>query len=334
MRLPRPILATLLGLALLVSGAASADAAPSRFFSWDSPWNRQIPPTAAVDPGSTEAIGALYREVQRELAAVEGPGIAATSSSVPIYEVSPSQPTVPVQLVSRWHVPALESAWSAVPLPATARPAAGPDQHLVVWQPSTDRLWEFWHLAKTVSGWQAEWGGAIEHASTSSGVYGPSAWRGAASSWGASASSLSIAGGLITLEDLAAGEINHALAIALPRVRAGAFATPAGRTDGNSWVGTALPEGARLRLDPNLELWRLHLPPLTLILARAAQRYGIYIRDVAGTVTFYAQDPTPTGADPYDGPDGYFENTYPDRLLSSFPWKRLQLLSMQLTSVR
>ncbi|MET0558993.1 MAG: hypothetical protein ABW065_10030 [Solirubrobacterales bacterium] len=330
-RLP---IAVLLALALLALAAPGAGATPARFFSWDSPWNRQVAPTAALDPGSSEAVGALYREVQRELAASEGPGIAATYNSVPIYEVPASQPTVPIQLVSRWRVPSLESAWSAVPLPASAQAAPGNDRHLLVWQPSTDRLWEFWHLAKTVSGWQAEWGGAMEHASTSSGVYGSSSWPGADGTWGATASSFSLAGGLITLEDLAAGEINHALAIALPRVRAGTFAAPAARSDGNSWVGTSLPEGARLRLDPTLELWRLHLPPLTLMLARAAQRYGIYVRDVAGTVTFYAQDPAPTGTDPYYGPGGYFEDTYPARLLASFPWKRLQLLSMQLTAMR
>ena len=31
-----------------------------------------------------------------------------------------------------------------VPLPPEAQPSAGSDQHLVVWQPSSDRLWEFW----------------------------------------------------------------------------------------------------------------------------------------------------------------------------------------------
>jgi len=331
MRIRRSLFAVPLALLVLALAAPSAGAVPFRFFSWESPWNRQTTPAATLDPGSAEAVGALYREVQRELTASEGPGIAATSNSVPIYEVPASQPTVPVQLISRFHVPALESAWSAVPLPTNAQPATGNDRHLLIWQPSTDRLWEFWHLSKTPSGWLAEWGGAIAHVSSSTGVYGPSSWPGANATWGASASSLSIAGGLITLEDLAAGEINHALAIGLPRVRAGTFAAPAARTDGTSWVGTSLPEGARLRLDPSLELWKLHLPPLTLMLARAAQRYGIYVRDCAATVTFYAQDPAPTGADPYDGARGYFEDTYPARLLSAFPWKRLQLLPMQLS---
>jgi hypothetical protein len=311
---------------------ASGDGAPFRFFSPSSPWNAPLPSTAPPDPASAEFVGALYREVKRELEAEAGPAISTTSNSVPIYTVPADQPTAPVQLVSQFTVPALSSAWSSVPLPADAMPAAGNDRHLVVWQPSSDRLWEFWHLAKAGAGWEAGWGGAMQDVSSSSGVYGPAAWPGATRSWGASASSLSIVGGLITLEDLRNGRIDHALAIGLPDVRAGEYAAPAQRTDGASHKPMALPEGAHLRLDPSLELWKLNLPPLTLMLARAARRYGIFVRDGAGSVTLYAQDPGPTGADPYRGESGFFADTYPARLLASFPWKHLQLLPMQLSS--
>jgi len=320
-----------LALAALAIGAPNAGATPFRFFSPESPWNQELTKTAPIDPASSEVVGALYREVQREITAGEGPSIATASNSVPIYQVPANQPTVPVRLTSPFDVPALDAAWSAVPLPPEAVPAAGNDHHLVVWQPSSNRLWEFWHMAKGPSGWQAEWGGAIANVEGSTGVYGPAAWPGATRSWGASASSLSVAGGVITLEDLAAGEINHALAIGVPNVRSGAYAAPAERTDGTSTNPAALPEGAHLRLDPSLELWKLGLPPLTLMLAKAAKRYGIYVRDGSESVTFYGQDPTPTGHDPYRGANGYFEGTYPARLLSSFPWKKLRLLSMQLS---
>jgi hypothetical protein len=68
------------------------------------------------------------------------------------------------------------------------------------------------------------------------------------------------------------------------------------------------------------------------MIARAAQRYGIFIRDGAGSIAFYAQDPTPTGTNPYTGPGGYFEGSYPSKLLSSFPWSELELLKMELHS--
>jgi hypothetical protein len=216
-------------------------------------------------------------------------------------------------------------------LPANAQPAAGTDKHLVVWQPSTNRLWEFWHLADGPEGWSASWGGAMQNVSQDSGAYGPSVWPGAQTGWGGSASSLSLAGGLITLEDLEMGQINHALALAVPQVRADAYSSPAERDDGTSLNPLSLPEGAHLRLAPGLNLASLHLPKFTLMLAEAAQRYGIIVRSRASNVAFYGQDPIPTGTEPYAGRNGYFEGKYPNELLASFPWSYLQLLKMELT---
>jgi hypothetical protein len=51
-------------------------------------------------------------------------------------------------------------------------------------------------------------------------------------------------------------------------------------------------------------------------------------------VTFQAQDPTPTGTNPYAGPNGYFEGKYPRELLASFPWSHLELLNMNLHTVK
>ena len=249
--------------------------------------------------------------------------------SVPIYTVSAHQPTVRVRL-DHAPDPALRSAWSYVPLPPGARPATGTDAALVVWQPATDRMWEFWRLAATHGRWHAAWGGAMRWASSNNGVFGARAWPGAKPWWGSTASSLALAGGLITLEDLQRHEINHALAISVPHVRAGVYTLPARRTDGNSSNGQALPEGAHMRLDPTLDLTALNLPPLTLMIAQAAQRYGIIVRDSSPVVAFYAQDPTPTGSEPYAGPGGYFEGRRPDELLASFPWKHLVLLAMTL----
>jgi hypothetical protein len=313
----------------------SADTSPFRFFSPASFWNRVIPAHARLDRRSAAIVGAFEEEIAGEAAEKKGPSnINTTEWSVPIYTVPADQPTVKVTLEDVYEHPALESAWDAVPLPADAQPAAGTDKHLVVWQPSTDRLWEFWHLEQGSAGWHAGWGGAIEKVSSASGAYGPEAWSGAQTDWGASASSLSIAGGLITLEDLEKGQINHALAMGLPDVRAGVYASPAERTDGVDTEPLSLPEGAHLRLDPNLDLAALHLPRLTLMIAEAAQRYGIVVRDKAGVVTLYAQDPIPTGTEPYTGPHGYFEGEAPQQLLASFPWSHLQLLKMELHRIR
>jgi hypothetical protein len=314
----------------LARGRLASFSNPFRFFSPSSVWNHPVPANASLDPRSAAMVTAFEEGIALERLSGGGPGVNTTDYSVPIYTVPVGQPTVRVRLISRRREPALQAAWNAVPLPQDALPAAGTDGHLVLWQPSTDRLWEFWQLARGADGWQANWGGAMRHVSSNPGVYGPKAWRGAKRSWGASASSFSIAGGLITLEDLEQGQINHALAMAIPDVRAGVYAAPARRTDGKSADPRSLPEGAHLRLDPTLNLARLHLPRFTLMIAEAAQRYGIIVRDTASHVTLYAQDPTPTGTDPYSGPRGYFEGLTPVQLLASFPWSQLQVLRLAL----
>ena len=309
------------------STGSTGSAASFRFFSPSSVWNEPLPTDAALDPHSSELVKELESEVVRELLTETGPWINTTSDSVPVYTVEADQPTVSVELEGGLE-PALASSWQAVPLPPAAQPAAGTDKALVVWQPSTDRMWEFWRLSNTGSGWSASWGGSMQDVSSNPGVYGPEAWPGAQTWWGSSATSLALVGGLITLQDLQRGRIEHALAMAIPNVRAGVYALPAQRDDGRSENPLSLPEGAHLRLDPSLDLSTLHLSPLALMIAEAAQRYGIIVRDKAGNITFFGEDPTPTHTNPYAGPGGYFEGKYPSQILSSFPWSHLQVLSM------
>ncbi len=308
----------------------AAVATPFRFFSPTSFWNKHLADTAPLDPTSAGAMKAFQAEIARENRVGTPPTINTRRWSVPIYTVPANQPTVRVEHEGRGDSPSLQLAWKAVPLPPGAHPAAGSDRHLVVWQPSSDKLWEFWHLRHDEAGWHARWGGAMEHVSTNPGVYGPEAWPGATNHWGATASSLALAGGLITLEDFAAGKIEHALAIGIPDVRAKEYALPAQRTDGTSTNPLSLPEGAHLRLDPELDLAALHLPPTTLIIARAAQRYGIFVRSLGSHVVFFGQDPVPTGTGPYMGAQGFFEGTEPSQLIADFPWEHLQLLKMNL----
>jgi hypothetical protein len=311
------------------SQAASAPA-PFRFFSPSSFWNVPVAEDAPLDPKSAEIVKAFSTEMANDQVPGKYPWINTTNSSVPIYTVPADQPSVAVTLEPTSKAPALQAAWQAVPLPAGAQPAAGPEKVLVVWQPSTDRLWEFWRMEAKEDGWHATWGGAMQDVSSDPGFYGPWAWFEAKSGWGVSASSLELLGGLISMEDLALGQINHAIAIAVPNVRAGVYASPAQRTDGKSSNPLSLPEGAHLRLDPHLDLQALHLPHVGMMIAQAAQRYGFVVRDGAPNLSIYAQDPTPTGANPYAGPTGYFEGKYPRELLAGFPWSHLQLLKMEL----
>jgi hypothetical protein len=338
--LQRRPLAIRVGTGIFANGAAlSADRSPFRFFSSTSFWNRRVPSHARRARHSAQIVYLLDEEVAAEEQTKTGPNINTARWSVPIYTVPADEPTVKIALVTLKEPStpsaleadrALQSAWNAVPLPPNAQPAEGTDKHLVVWQPSTDRLWEFWRLAQTGGHWQASWGGAMQDVSSNQGVYGPGAWPGAQPWWGGSACSLSLAGGLITLEDLELGQINHAVVIGIPQVRAGVYASPAQRDDGTSADPLSLPEGAHLRLDPKLNLAALHLPRLTLMIAEAAQRYGIFVRSAGANVSFYGQDPVPTGTEPYSGPEGYFEGHTATQLIADFPWSHLELLKMDL----
>ena len=311
------------------SGSRPAQHLPFRFFSAQSFWNQPVSANAPIDPDSARMVAGLSAEVRREEKDGKGPWIDVTTDGVPVVQVSDSQPTVPVKL-NHPADPALTAAWRSVPLPASARPSGG-DHDLAVWQPGTDRMWEFFQLHRQGGTWEAEWGGAMQRVSYNPGVYGPGAWPGAQSYWGVTAGSLPLVGGAMTVSQLQAGDIDHALALATPDTRARTYASPAERSDGVIDSPDAIPEGARLRLDPHLNLAALHLPPMVRLMAQAAQRYGIVVRDTAGIVSFVAEDPV----------DGNFtvyrrlaQGLYPNKLLASFPWSHLQVVKMNLHTVQ
>jgi hypothetical protein len=294
-----------------------------RFFGEHAIWNDPLAADAPLDPASDQISSELRGQVAAAFGSHTPPSINTNAYTPPVYTVGAGTPTVPVHLDKPpGAAPGLEHALASVPMPPNATPAEGGDSELVVWQPATDTLWEFWQLHRAADGWHASWGGRLEHVSSGSGVF-----SGAHESWGATATSLPLVGGLITPRELREGEIDHALAMAVPEPRAGAFSRPARRSDGSSPCPNSVPEGARFRLDPSLDLDALGLPGPVKAMARAAQRYGIYVRDKSSTFVFYAQNPLTLGFDPYPA---LFGGMAPWDLLRSFPWDHLQLLRMDL----
>jgi hypothetical protein len=294
-----------------------------RFFGSRAVWNSALPDDAALDPNSAAITAELQRQVNQGFQSGPPPSINTTSYAPPVYSVGAAQPKVQVHLDRPpGYDIGLEQAFASVPLPPDARPAAGADAELVVWQPATDTMWEFWQLRKTSREWHASWGGRLDRTTA-----GPGFFTAPHANWGTSASSLPLAGGLILPRELRSGQIEHALAIAIPAARADEFALPAQRTDGTSHCADSVPEGARFRLDPSVNVDALRLPPPTAALARAAQRYGIIVRDQSAAVVFYAQNATTFPSDPYAG---IFAGQDPSRLLAGFPWSHLQLVRMEL----
>ncbi len=312
-------------------GASRADAGlPRRPFASTSVWYARVPADAPLDPSSGRLVATLVQQV-----ATYGTGFDTTRWSTPVYIVRAGEPTAFVHkdppetaIANR----PLQQAFSAVPIPPDARSAAGTDELMVIYQPSTDTMWESWHTRLEGDGWHFEYGGRIIDVSRNPGYYE----RLVASNgvpleqpqWGAAASGLPLLASLITFRDLAAGVIDHALEIALPEVRHGVVAWPAQRSDGQSNDPDSIPEGAHFRLDPRLNINRLHLPPLTRMIAFAAQRYGIIVRDRSGAVSMDGQAPTtPAEGAVWAGATG---GLLPYQVLQSFPWSHLQLLRMRL----
>jgi len=320
---------------------ASPLASARPLFAPSSVWNQVVAQNAAVDPASSTMVRALTLEVDREARTGIGPSIG-TKGTGTLYVVGSTQPTERVALDDSklsWRA-SLQAAFAAVPIPVDALPSTGSDREMTVWQPSADKLWEFFHMRKDPDGWHAAWGGAIQHVSHSPGYYTAGSWVGARPIWGATATSLPVAAGVITLADIKQGHIDHALALNLPYPRAGVWTWPAQRSDGTGRDPNDIPEGAHLRLDPRLDLSALHLPRLVLMIAHAAQRYGIIVRDQTHrAIGFAAQDTTTAGADPYYAngvprADGPFQGRWPSALLRSFPWRYLQILKIHLCAIR
>jgi hypothetical protein len=307
----------------------------ARLFAPESVWNAPLPDDAPLDPQSDVLVGKLRETVAQNRAARTGPWIGVEGTS-PLYVVPADQPTVRVELdPGAWKAP-MQKAFEAVPLPADAEPAAGADAHLTVWQPSKDRLWEFFRARKEADGWHANFGGAIAAVSRFPGYYTTEAWPGLSESWwGATATSLPVIAGTMMIDELRAGVIPHALAMNVPFARPRVYSWPAQRTDGTSTDPNAIPEGARFRLDPKLDIDKLNLPPMTRMMAKAAQRYGIIVRDQTGhAVSFFAENPAQYGTRPYSGEDGLYAGSSPNELLSGFPWEHLQLLKMDLRTLK
>jgi hypothetical protein len=304
--------------------------APFRLFAADSVWNKRLASNAALDPAGAALVKTL-RDTVAQTEAWIGSGGTTT-----LYVVPADQPTVRVQLDTGTWGATLQQALQAVPIPPHAVPGLGNDAHMTIYQPSTDRLWEFFATKKLADGWHASWGGAMTRASRSPGYYDADSWPGLSGThWGATATGLPIIAGTIMLDELRTGVIPHALALDIPWSKAKTYSWPAHQTDGKSTAPDAIPEGARFRLDPTLDLSTLNLPPVTRMIAEAAQRYGMIVRDQTGqAVGLFAENWTQYGTNPYSGPNGIYGGQQANVLLRSFPWDRLQLIKMQISVVK
>jgi hypothetical protein len=331
-------IATFTGIIVLL-GTAAAHAAtePAGFvpFAPDSTWNLPLRDDAPIAANSAGYVSYLTQSVH-----TAGAWVNTTNCGMPEYWADPNTPTVSVSLNHpSYEDPALIRAWSAVPMPADAQPASCGDQNFAVLQQQPNgaiKEWEFWKASKSASGaWTAEWGGAISNVRTDRGIASPLEWtdpsvptysaRSSTYGWNVTASGISMLAGVITNADLASGHINHALAMAIPAAASGKWLWPAQRTDGYSTNANALPEGAHLRLNPSLDIASLHLTPLVAMIAEAAQKYGIVVRDqTSSSNVFYAEQPLSGQTSQVSA---LLAGQSMSNALAAFPWNQLEVLA-------
>lgn len=313
--------------------------AEPRFLSPTSVWNTPLSANAPLDPSSSVLSAAVAN-----MAATYGAGLGVTEYSTPIYIVPADQPTVYMHLDPNTTTgkvnSLLQSVFTAVPVPADAQPAAGTDELMVIYQPSTDMMWETWHTQLESDGWHFGYGGRILNASQNPGYYqqilSSSGTPLEEPFWGPTGSGLTLADSVISFRDLADGYIDHALALDLPHqwIRAGVAAWPADRSDGVSTAVNSVPEGAHFRLNPNININSLNLPPLTRMIALAAQQYGFIVRDGSSNITIDGQAPrTPQQTAAWQQALNGSGFQYWSQVLRSFPWQDLQLMPMSLSLV-
>lgn len=263
-----------------------------RWYSPRSPFNTPIPAGAAVDPRSNQMVQLMTKSLGSFV-------IAVKRWSVPVYYAGTD--------AKRYDIRMTESGLTAygVPIPANARPSApfppaDTDGAMAVFDPSTGCEYDFWKARKLRSGlWSAALVNRIETASNGGYPRGASA-RGSGFALGA---------GLIRPEELDSGVISHALIFNLDAkyVKGGGPVYPATESDGESTVPGALPEGARVQLDPSFNVSTLKYRWQRTI-ARALQRYGMYLGDRGGGgVGLVAQNPQSySGNPPYPWGDSVY----------------------------
>lgn len=259
-------------------------------FMLDNPIYRPIPPDAPIDPDS-----AIYIEHMAAVQQASGLLMVLNQYAAPVYYADQSTPRFDVFLDVYGTVGYYNKHWLLdVPIPDEARADPGSDKHMTVVDRALGCVYDFWGYNNNVgvpkpNAW---WASGID--TDSDGIYHECLGAG-------SASNFSFINGAVWPDELASGEINHALTFGYDylSVRLGDPVYPAEHNDGISTEIWSLPEGAHVQLDPNLDLSTLNLAPHEMTIAKALQVYGMYLIDSSGgpisihAISGQSADPNP-----------------------------------------
>ncbi|HJL17335.1 MAG TPA: hypothetical protein RMH99_16830 [Sandaracinaceae bacterium LLY-WYZ-13_1] len=270
------------------SGDTPSGDAPSdvwRPFADASPWNTPIEDDPPLRPDSDALVAGIAESAPPDQA---GLWVAITPWSVPVYYVDDDTPRVDVHAQLSNEGPNATFQW---PVPDGAEPAPAGDGHMVLVDREGLMSWDFFQGRRRPDG---AWDCTLCATSplNASGVRPP---KGSPSPWyeshGSRACGYPLIAGLITVDELRAGRIEHALVMAYPGIRQRWFRAPASTGHpANPHISEdrGVPCGGRVQLDPSVDVDALELSPAGRTIARALQEYGAYVGDYAGTINLYA----------------------------------------------
>lgn len=309
---------------------------PANFsiFNSESPWNKPIVSNPEIDPNSSRMIGKLQETLGTEASLK----FNYNNWTVPVHVVDARYSikrnvysSDPNHLLSEAIDPDNNGIAENIPMPSELWQDPSTDGHLIIVDPYQKRSWEFGVAKLRADG---HWDALKADTWDLTGVgyrqaFGNRWWTN-----GARAAGVPMIAGLIRPEEIAAGVINHALAMSSPTNRLNSFgpngwgrwevcSPVASNTDGHGIGQEYIPEGARVQLNPNLDLNTLGLSAEAKIVAKALQVYGAYIVDNAPETILYMQNL---------GPDGGAWNTYPGLMdIQRLLVKHLRVLKCDLT---
>jgi len=282
---------------------SSHAAAP--LFAPDSPWSAPISADPELDEDSADMVAALIED---------GGGHALIREyGIPVYEVDASTPAVPVTCTESWGACPLEEA--PVRIPDDAIPSPGTDGAMVVIDHAAGRVYDFWQAQRVSDAeWRATWG-----------TYAPFGGDGSGQGGGATGAGTNLLAGVVRLSEVEEGWIDHALALVSDKSCTEVYRYPATKTDGQAPEYPCVPQGARIQLDPSIDVEALpNITPGEIAVARALQTHGAYLRDSGGTALGVVFETPPDGNDLYrdvaEFPWDYYD-------MPHIPWDRLRVLA-------
>jgi len=290
---------------LAVPVVSSAQPVVPRYFASTNPFNQPVAASATQVVRATSIAAALTRDPTADIYAYGEPVFSDVSTSTRTYNVRCSEP---------WGVCPLSRA--PIPIPPDATPSAGDDHAMVIVNPVTHLAYEMWRASRTPQGgWSAAWGAVVNTSGP-----GVTDVDGGPAGTGSGISSLA---GLVTIAQLEAGSIPHALGFS-SSLTCGSYVTPADKSDGQTPPPGCIPEGARVQLNPSIDLAKIPgITPFELIVGRALQTYGAFAKDTGGaSFALSFETPHVGGDNPYKRL-GVSADYY---AMPHLPWSQLRLV--------